>query len=111
MIWNQLRELKTIGLFDFESHTYWHPNFKGARQAATPDYETGRDSAWKSKEVLETDETPVKMLAWPFGIYDPLLEAKASGGGIFSGIFHRPHRVFGEKDVIPVTRGNADREG
>lgn len=28
MTWDQLRQLKTTGLFDFESHTYWHPNFK-----------------------------------------------------------------------------------
>ena len=45
MTWEQLRELKKSGLFDFQSHTYWHPNFKqetkeaeagGIRQAGDP---------------------------------------------------------------------------
>ena len=31
MTWDQLRELKSTGLFDFQSHTYWHPNFKKER--------------------------------------------------------------------------------
>jgi hypothetical protein len=29
--WDQLRELKATGLFDFQSRTYWHRNFKCLR--------------------------------------------------------------------------------
>ena len=32
MTWEQLRELKRTGLFDIQSHTYWHPNFKRERK-------------------------------------------------------------------------------
>lgn len=32
MTWEQLRELTKTGLFDVQSHTYWHPNFKKERR-------------------------------------------------------------------------------
>ncbi len=32
MTWDQMRELKKTGLFDVQSHTYWHPNFKKERK-------------------------------------------------------------------------------
>ena len=35
MTWDQLRELKRSGLFDFQGHTYWHPNFKRDRKKMT----------------------------------------------------------------------------
>jgi len=28
MSWEELRELQKSGLFDIQSHTFWHPNFK-----------------------------------------------------------------------------------
>jgi len=28
MTWNELREMKEAGLFDVQSHIFWHPNFK-----------------------------------------------------------------------------------
>jgi Polysaccharide deacetylase len=28
LTWEQLLELKETGLFDIQSHSYWHPNFK-----------------------------------------------------------------------------------
>ena len=28
LTWDQLRTLKKTGLFDIQSHSYWHPNFK-----------------------------------------------------------------------------------
>ena len=31
LTWNQLRELQRTGLFDIQSHTFWHPNFKRDR--------------------------------------------------------------------------------
>lgn len=84
MTWDQLRELKKTGLFDIQSHTYWHPNFKKERKKLS---QQALDSLVmtqlrKSKARLETElGTQVDMLAWPFGIYDDYLIKKASEAG------------------------------
>ena len=84
MTWEQLRELKRTGLFDVQSHTYWHPNFKKERKKlsgpALDQLVTTQLS--KSKARLETElGGRVDMLAWPFGIYDDYLIAKAAEAG------------------------------
>jgi peptidoglycan/xylan/chitin deacetylase (PgdA/CDA1 family) len=115
MTWNQLRELKTSGLFDFESHTYWHPNFKKERaRLQTPDYEKlVATQLRKSKEVLERQLShPVKMLAWPFGIYDPLLEARAAEAGYSAAFSIDRHRASSSERRMAIPRylmSNADR--
>jgi peptidoglycan/xylan/chitin deacetylase (PgdA/CDA1 family) len=84
MTWDQLRELKKTGLFAFQSHTYWHPNFKRERRKLKPQaLETlVMTQLRKSKAKLENElGTKVDMLAWPFGIYDDYLIAKASEAG------------------------------
>ncbi len=84
MTWDQLRELKKTGLFDFQSHTYWHPNFKKERKKLSPQaLETlVMTQLRKSKARLETElGAKVDMLAWPFGIYDDYLISKASEAG------------------------------
>lgn len=84
MTWDQLRELKKTGLFDFQSHTYWHPNFKKERRKLSPQALEGlvMTQLRKSKARLETElGSKVDMLAWPFGIYDDYLIAKASEAG------------------------------
>lgn len=84
MTWAQLNELQNTGLFDIQSHTYWHPNFKQARKRMSPsDYEKFVDNELiKSKSVLEEKlNKKINYLAWPFGIYDKFLEAKAADAG------------------------------
>jgi peptidoglycan/xylan/chitin deacetylase (PgdA/CDA1 family) len=84
MTWDQLRELKKTGLFDLQSHTYWHPNFKKERKKLTgPALEQlVTTQLRKSKARLETElGGHVDMLAWPFGIYDDYLIAKAAETG------------------------------
>ncbi|HSV91489.1 MAG TPA: polysaccharide deacetylase family protein [Desulfobacterales bacterium] len=84
MTWDQLRQLKATGLFDFQSHTYWHPNFKKERERLPPaEFEKlVHMQLTKSREKLEKElEVKVELLAWPFGIYDPWLMAKASEAG------------------------------
>jgi peptidoglycan/xylan/chitin deacetylase (PgdA/CDA1 family) len=84
MTWDQLRELKKTGLFDFQSHTYWHPNFKKERRKLRPQALENlvMTQLSKSKTKLETElGSKVDMLAWPFGIYDDYLIAKASEAG------------------------------
>ncbi len=36
MTWDELRALQKTGLFDFQSHTYWHPNFSRERKKLGP---------------------------------------------------------------------------
>jgi len=87
MTWDQLREIQTSGLFDFQSHTYWHPNFKNEKKRLSPEeYETFVEMQLKrSKEKLEKElGIQVDMLAWPFGIYDEYLIRKAVEAGYVS---------------------------
>lgn len=84
MTWDQLRELTKTGLFEVQSHTYWHPNFKKERRkldrAALDDLVMAQLK--KSKGRLETElGARVDMLAWPFGIYDDYLIGKAAEAG------------------------------
>ena len=84
MTWDQLRELKKTGLFDVQSHTYWHPNFKKERRKLTGPAldQLVMMQLRKSKARLETElGGNVDMLAWPFGIYDDYLIGKASEAG------------------------------
>jgi peptidoglycan/xylan/chitin deacetylase (PgdA/CDA1 family) len=84
MTWDQLRQLKATGLFDFQSHTYWHPNFKKEREKLPPgEFEKlVHMQLTTSREKLEKElDIKVDLLAWPFGIYDPWLMAKASEAG------------------------------
>jgi peptidoglycan/xylan/chitin deacetylase (PgdA/CDA1 family) len=84
MTWEQLRELKKTGLFDVQSHTYWHPNFKKERKKLSgPELDQlVMTQLRKSKARLQTElGGNVDMLAWPFGIYDEYLLGKAGEAG------------------------------
>jgi peptidoglycan/xylan/chitin deacetylase (PgdA/CDA1 family) len=84
MTWDQLRELKKTGLFDFQSHTYWHPNFKRDRKKMKPaEFEMSVEMQLvKSRRKIEKElGGQVDMLAWPFGIYDDYLLQKAVQAG------------------------------
>ena len=84
MKWDQLATLARTGLFDIQSHTYWHPNFKTERKRLSPEafqsfvtmQFTKPRAVLKSKLGVDAD-----MLAWPFGIYDDELIAKAREAG------------------------------
>lgn len=84
MTWEQLKELQKTGLFDIQSHTFWHPNFKRDKKKLKPaEFQKLVDTQLKkSKTVLEKKlGTKVDVLAWPFGIYDPYLEKEAAKAG------------------------------
>jgi peptidoglycan/xylan/chitin deacetylase (PgdA/CDA1 family) len=84
MTWDQLRALTKTGLFDIQSHTYWHPNFKKERKKLTPQALDllVTTQLHKSKARLEAElGSKVDMLAWPFGLYDDYLIGKASVAG------------------------------
>jgi len=84
MSWDQLRELQKTGLYDIQSHTYWHPNFKKEKKRlSAAEYErfVGMQLT-RSREKLEKElGTKIDMLAWPFGIYDDELTEKARAAG------------------------------
>ncbi|NWG01522.1 MAG: polysaccharide deacetylase family protein, partial [Syntrophaceae bacterium] len=87
MTWGQLKEMKETGYFDFQSHTFWHPNFKIEKTRLVPsEYESFVDMQLKkSKKKLEEElKVNVNMLAWPFGIYDNDLIRKAREAGYWA---------------------------
>jgi len=84
MTWEQLRELKSSGLFDFQSHTYWHPNFKKERKKLNPAEfdKLAASQLNKSKDkIVKELGVKVDLLAWPFGIYDDDLLRRAATAG------------------------------
>jgi len=84
LTWEQLRVMKETGLFDMQSHTFWHPNFKQEKKKLNPlQYKNFVNLQFKkSKERLEKElAVKVDMLAWPFGIYDEELIQEAAEAG------------------------------
>lgn len=107
MTWDQLRELKKTGLFDIQSHTYWHPNFKKDRKRmTTSDYEKSVDMQLrKSKERLERElSVKVDMLAWPFGIYDDELMSKARTYGYIAAFTIERHHANAQDNSMALPR-------
>lgn len=102
MTWDQLRELKTTGLFDFEGHTYWHPNFKkDEKRMSRSEYERSVDMQLNRSRVKLEQELGgrIDMLAWPFGIYNDWLITKAKEAGYIAG-FSIEARHAAEGDTI-----------
>ncbi len=93
--WSELKEMKQSGLVDFQSHTFWHPNFKKEKERLKPsDYESFVDMQLKnSKRKLERElDLTVDMVAWPFGICNPELIHKAlQSGYVASFTMERRH--------------------
>ncbi len=107
MTWDQLRELKTTGLFDFQSHTYWHPNFKKEKEKLCPaEFEKLVEMQLrKPREKLEKElGGKVNLLAWPFGIHDPWLMAKAAEAGYVAAFTIERHPVGREDHPMALPR-------
>ncbi len=84
MTWDELRKLQATGLFDIQSHTYSHPNFKQMKRHLS----AARYEKFVTKELVEAKKiledklhTQITLLAWPFGIYTPDLEQAAKNAG------------------------------
>ncbi len=120
MTWNQLREMKETDLFDFQSHTFWHPNFKEERKRIKPaEYEDFVEKQLKkSRERLqrELDINPstsqlrgeggikVDMLAWPFGIYDEWLIRKGIEAGYVAGFTMERRHASPSENMMALPR-------
>ena len=102
LTWDQLRELKKSGLFDFQGHTFWHPNFKKDKKKMKPaEFEKSVNTQLtKSKARIESQlGVKVDMLAWPFGIYDDYLLKKAAETG-YVATFTIEHRHATAADSV-----------
>lgn len=107
MTWAQLKEIKEAGLFDFQSHTFWHPNFKKDKKRLTPaEYENFVTMQLrKSKEKLEKElNVRVDMLGWPFGIYDDDLIHKAKEAGYIATFTMERHSAGNHDNVMALPR-------
>jgi peptidoglycan/xylan/chitin deacetylase (PgdA/CDA1 family) len=116
MTWDQLRELKKSGLFDLQSHTYWHPNFKREKKKLNPEaYENLVETQLKKARAKIESETggTVDMLAWPFGIYDEHLLKKAAEAGYATTFTIERRHATQSDSIMKLPRYllvNADRE-
>jgi peptidoglycan/xylan/chitin deacetylase (PgdA/CDA1 family) len=107
MTWDQLRELKKSGFFDFQSHSYWHPNFERDKIRLKPaEYEASIDMQLKkSKEKIEKElGVSVDMIAWPFGIYNDELIKKASAAGYMAAFSIKRHHAGISDTVMTLPR-------
>jgi peptidoglycan/xylan/chitin deacetylase (PgdA/CDA1 family) len=107
MTWAQLREMQASGLVDVQSHTYWHPNFRTEKKRRPPaDYQAFvAQQLAKSRSVLEARlGRPVTMLAWPYGIVDPELEAAARRAGYVAGFDFAGGQAKPAADLLSTPR-------
>lgn len=100
MTWDELKELHQTGLFDIQSHTYSHPNFKQEKKhrSAESFHQFVENELVKSKRILDEKlNIRVTLLAWPFGIYNDALEQAAQAAG---------YDMAFTIDAIPANRSN-----
>ncbi|MBB5373061.1 polysaccharide deacetylase family protein [Acidocella aromatica] len=107
LTWAQLDEMVKSGLVDVQSHTYWHPDFRKERATRSPaDYSAFVNmQLTRSKSLLEQKlGISVTMLAWPYGIYDPGLEAAAKRAGYQWGFAFAGGQAHPESDALAIPR-------
>ncbi len=116
MSWEQLQALVATGLFNVQSHTYWHPNFKREKKKLTPaEYDKiVVTQLQKSKAVLEKRfGSSIDLLAWPFGIYDDQLLESAKNAGYVAAftIDGRQDRAQDRRFAMPRFLMNNSQQG
>ena len=80
MTWDQLGALAALPRLSVQSHTTWHPNLlrERERQPAAAFRRFADAQLHHSRALLEQRlGHPVTLLAWPFGLSDPGLQAQA----------------------------------
>jgi len=107
LTWEQLAEMTRSGLVDVQSHTYSHPNFRlAARRLGSAAYEDFvRRQLALSKSRLETQlGIRVDLLAWPYGIYDAVLERNAAEAGYVAAFSVERRSVCVGEDLFALPR-------
>lgn len=107
MSWDQLDVLHRTGLFDVQSHTYWHPNFKSEqrRLSRTAYRAFATRQLVKARTVLEsTLAVEATLIAWPFGIYDDELIGIARDAGYVAGFTLERRIVTPRESIMALPR-------
>ncbi len=81
--WDEVAKLQQDPLIDLESHTWSHPTFPHVLHRNPTGYAQFVDSELTdSKNTLEKKlNRPVPLLAWPYGLYSPMLLRHAAADG------------------------------
>lgn len=107
MTWSQLRELRDSGLFDIQSHTWWHPNFNTERRrlSASAFEQFALTQFTRSRELLQHQlGGHVDLLAWPFGIHDEQLISLAQHAGYRAAFTIEPQNVIRSTRPLAIPR-------
>ncbi|GAB7524606.1 polysaccharide deacetylase family protein [Paraburkholderia sp. 2C] len=107
LTWDQLLALKSTGLFDVQSHTWWHPNLGIEERRQSPDSvrRFAMQQFTHSRDVIEREVGGrVEMVAWPFGIYDDELVALAQSAGYVAGLTIEARRVRRNDSLLALPR-------
>jgi peptidoglycan/xylan/chitin deacetylase (PgdA/CDA1 family) len=107
MTWDQLGTLRRSRLFDVQSHTYWHPNFRTEKRRLSPaQYQAfAAMQLVKARTVLESRlEVKPELIAWPFGIVDPELIGIARASGYVAGFTLDRRFVTGREEIMALPR-------
>lgn len=98
LTWPMIAEMVKSGLVDVQAHTLTHPNFNVERQKRDPEayqaYLT-QEIAGSRTEITQRLGLPADLLAWPFGIHDPTLEATAKKAGYLAAF------ALGSRALVP----------
>ncbi|HXJ34064.1 MAG TPA: polysaccharide deacetylase family protein [Candidatus Eisenbacteria bacterium] len=107
LTWDQLRDLRATGLVDVQSHTFWHPNFRVEKRRLAPAaYDAFvTNQLVRSRRMLESQlDGSVDLLAWPFGIVDDELAAKAAAAGYMAGFTIERRHVRAGDSLLKLPR-------
>lgn len=107
LTWTQLKALQQTGLFDVQSHTYWHPNFNLERAHRSPDdfHRFVERQLVDSRNRLHAElGVEATMLAWPFGIVDSELTSIAASTGYRAAFTIAGHMVDKHSPPLAVSR-------
>ena len=107
MTWAQLDALHRTGLFDIQSHTYWHPNFKTEKRRLSPAaYRTFAAMQLLKPRTVLKDRLGVEAnaVAWPFGIHDDELAGMAHDAGYIAGFTLDRRLVTGREHIMALPR-------
>jgi peptidoglycan/xylan/chitin deacetylase (PgdA/CDA1 family) len=107
MTWEQLRALRETELFEIQSHTYWHPNFKQERRRLSQSAfeELVRTQLVKPQRLIDARlGVAADMLAWPFGIYDDQLGRIARETGYVAGFTIERRPVTPAANIMALPR-------
>lgn len=107
LTWEQLRELRDSGLFDIQSHTYWHPDFRKEKQrlsAAGYEALVTQQLVQSRRKLADELGGAVDLLAWPFGIHDPWLMEKARAAGYVAAFTIEPRPATAGAELMALPR-------